>query len=371
VRLLDRYLLRELLVPLAYCLCGFMMLWVSMDLFDKLGDFQKQRLRGLDVAEYYALKLPEMAVEVVPITLLLALLYALTNHARHQELTAMRAAGVSLWRLALPYFAVGLLFSLGVFAINEFWAPASVERAERIYDRRAKDQPAAARDWETRVGLHNEREGRTWIIEAYHARDARMRGPHLNWNLADGSRREITAERAWHDGASWIFTNAQELIYPAGPGALPLRSETNLLVLPGLSETPDVIKSEIKFSRIKSLREANRTQLSIQEIRNFQRLHRDRADRDAVLDTKLHTRLAQPWTSFFVVLIALPFGAASGRRNVYVGVASSILICFAYYALQLFMQSLGSGGRIPAWLAAWGPNIVCGLVGLGLTARAR
>ena len=45
---------------------------------------------------------------MLPIALLLALLYALTNHARHNEITAMRAAGVSLWRLCVPYFVIGL-----------------------------------------------------------------------------------------------------------------------------------------------------------------------------------------------------------------------------------------------------------------------
>ena len=104
MRLLDRYLLRELLVPLGYCLCGFLLFWISSDLFVKLGEFQKKGMVARDIAEYYLVMLPEFLVLVLPIALLLALLYALTNHARHQEITAIRAAGVSLWRLvaALP-----------------------------------------------------------------------------------------------------------------------------------------------------------------------------------------------------------------------------------------------------------------------------
>ena len=107
MRLLDRYLLRELLIPLGYCLCGFLLFWISSDLFVKLGEFQKKGLVARDIAEYYLVVLPEFLVLVLPIALLLALLYALTNHARHQEITAIRAAGVSLWRLSLPYLGVG------------------------------------------------------------------------------------------------------------------------------------------------------------------------------------------------------------------------------------------------------------------------
>src|SRR5262245_32939746 len=89
MRLLDRFLLRELLIPLGYCLGGFFIFWISFDLLSELNHFQKQRLHVVDVAEYYLVKTPELMMVVIPIALLLALLYALTNHARHNELTAM------------------------------------------------------------------------------------------------------------------------------------------------------------------------------------------------------------------------------------------------------------------------------------------
>ena len=135
MRLLDRYLLRELLIPLGYCLGGFMIFWVSADLFANLRDFQGKKLAVGDIAELYLITAPETLVVILPIALLLALLYALTNHARHHEITAIRAAGVSMWRLCLPYLAVGFVATLGLFAINEFWVPASQEAAEQILAR--------------------------------------------------------------------------------------------------------------------------------------------------------------------------------------------------------------------------------------------
>lgn len=113
MRLLDRYLLRELLIPFSYCLVGFLIFWISSDVFAQMSEFQKERLKLPEVLEYYAVKMPEMMVTVLPIAFLLALLYALTNHARHHELTAIRAAGVSLARIALPYWdwAFCLVFS--------------------------------------------------------------------------------------------------------------------------------------------------------------------------------------------------------------------------------------------------------------------
>src|SRR5205814_4379942 len=127
----------------AYCLCGFLIFWLFSDLFSTLAEFQKKKLLPLDIAEYYLVSTPEFLVVVVPIALLLALLYALSIHARHKEITAIRAAGVSLWRLCLPYLAVGFLASLTLFALNELWVPESVAAAEQILTRRIPRPPGA------------------------------------------------------------------------------------------------------------------------------------------------------------------------------------------------------------------------------------
>jgi lipopolysaccharide export LptBFGC system permease protein LptF len=71
------------------------------------------------------------------------------------------------------------------------------------------------------------------------------------------------------------------------------------------------------------------------------------------------------------VLIATPFAAASGRRNAFVGVASSLVICFVFFVLQQFGIALGTGGYLPCWLAAWFPNLSFGLAGLWMMARIR
>src|SRR6266404_1377126 len=129
MRLLDRYLLREMLLPLGFCLCGFLLLWIFSDIFTELEEFQRSKLHAGDVAEYYLVITPEFLVTVLPIALLLALLYTLTNHSRHNEITAMRAAGLSLWRLCIPYMAVGLVAGAVLFVLNEFCVPDAAESA--------------------------------------------------------------------------------------------------------------------------------------------------------------------------------------------------------------------------------------------------
>ena len=373
MRLLDRYLLRELLIPLSYCLIGFLIFLISGDLFAHLSAFQKARLKPLDIAEYYLLRTPEMLVLVVPIAFLLALLYALTSHARHHELTAMRAAGVSLLRLSMPYLALGFLLSVGVFAINELWAPQNLDAAEEILpsaQERKKDP--AQKDWESKVGFYHSQDGekdrRWWFVESYNLVTGDMIRPHVTWLPPGGPRLEIVAESAAYVDRVWTFTNVNVLEYS---GALPTQDKKEFLPMPVFVETPEQFKSQLKINKLNNLRSVRKAQLSIQEILEYKRLHPGDTHKRAMLDTKFHGRLADPWRCLVVVLIALPFGAATGRRNVAVGVASSILICFTYFVLLQLTLALGTGGYVLPWIAAWSPNAFFAILGLVLTWRAR
>jgi lipopolysaccharide export system permease protein len=374
MRLLDRYLLRELLVPLAYCLIGFQMAWVTFDLLNELEEFQKLRLRGLEVAAYYLVRTPEFLVDVVtPVALLLALLYALTNHARHQELTAIRAAGVSLWRICLPYLAVGFVASGTLFALNELWVPDSAEWAEEILHRRQlTGTNFAGRAWHKNLNFRNDRANRRWDLGAYNVETGEMLRPHVEWKLPDGTNREIFAERATRANGLWCFHQVQEFTTAPVPGAIPLPSQTNELCLAELWETPELIKSEIKINHLSLRAAVKKPQLSLREIEQYRRLHPNlTGTRRALLDTQFHARLAAPWKCLVVALIAIPFAAPSGRRSVFVGVASSIFIGCGFLLLQQLGLALGASQHLPAWLAAWGPNLVFGAAGVWLTTRVR
>jgi lipopolysaccharide export system permease protein len=378
MRLLDRYLLRELLTPLGYCLGGFLVFWVSFNLISDLDDLQREKLKAIEVAHYYLLRTPRLLEEIVlPAALLLALLYTLTNHARHNELTAMRAAGLSLLRLCVPYFGVGLFFSASLYLLNEHWVPNSTDLAEQIRKRRAADQAGgASRQWHHELTFRNDRDGRLWRILAYNVETGEMREPYVQWTRPDGSRQELIAERGLRTNGVWTFYNVRQSMPASSPDAVVLWQRTNELAVAEFLETPEQIKSEIKISRLISqvnrIKAARRVQLSIAEILDYKRLNPELRPRDrALLDTQLHARLAAPWTCLVVVFIAIPFGAQSGRRNVFVGVASSILIFFGYFVLQQIGMAVGTGQYVPPLLAAWLPNAAFGGAGFWFTLRVR
>ena len=375
MRLLDRYLFRELLTPLAFCLGGLLILGNCFSLFGELDDFQREKLRLLDVIEYTVAITPEFLVMVLPITLLLAMLYALTNHTRYNEITAMRAAGISLWRICAPYFAAGFVLSVIYFGLNEFVVPRSIDWSEHIKTRYVQGpNDANTKTIFPNFGFTNARGHRAWFMSEYHLRTHEMLKPIVSWPLLDGSTQILYADRASRTNGVWTFYNAAEYSRADAKAPLVPLFETNVtaLAMPDFDETPRQIQSEIKISSYQSIRNARRSDIPLADILAYLQLHPDKPHKDLNwLFTKFQGRLALPWTCLVVVLVAIPFGVAPGRRNLFAGVADSIFICFAYFVIQTASISFGSGGHLTPWLAAWLPNMVFGAMGLALMVRVR
>jgi lipopolysaccharide export system permease protein len=373
MRLHDRYLFRELLTPLAYCLGGFLVFWIAYFFFSELDVMQEHQLRLLDSVEYAAAMTPGFLVLVLPIALLLALLYALTQHARHHELTALRAAGVSLWRLCAPYFVVGLAASGIYFWMNEIIVPRCANWTEEILSRHVQlENNPKAKTRFTKIGFRTAHANRIWQIGEYDTVTRIMLNPNVTWTMPDGSWRELQAERAGRTNGVWIFSNAKMFVQTSPHGSLLPEFTTNLIAMPEFDETPREIFSDIKMSDSQTLHGSRSADIPLKDLREYLKLHPDLPRDDAnALRTKLYERLSLPWTCLVVVFIAIPFGAQSGRRNLFFGVAGSIFICFAYFVLQQVSLAFGMNGHLPAWLAAWLPNIFFATFGTILILRTR
>ncbi|HYE33484.1 MAG TPA: LptF/LptG family permease [Methylomirabilota bacterium] len=367
MRRLDRYLLRELCIPLGYCLGGFLVFWLSFDLFDQLGKLQEQRRTLGEIAQIYLYKLPELIAFIIPIALLLAMLYGLSNHARHNEIVAMRNAGLSIWRITLPYVAVGLVFSGVVFWLNEWAAPIAAERNEAITASAGSSTNAG---WRKQVHFQYAQEGRYWTIQAFNLGTGEMQGPQVDWKSADGARHRLFAQRALYRNGHWVFEHVQKLEYPPGEEFNVAASRTNLFISP-FAESPQAIETQLKFADLSAVKAAKRAHFSLGELKHLRSARNLKPHERTILDTQFHARLAGPWTCLVVALVAMPIASTSNRRNAMVGVASSIGICFLYFILMRFGLALSTSGVLPPWVGPWAPNLIFGLGGLSLTAAAR
>lgn len=372
MRLHDRYLFRELLSPLGYCLGGFLVFWITYFFFSELDKMQERQLDALECAELAVAMMPGFLVMVLPITLLLSLLYALSQHARHHELTALRAAGISLWRLSLPYFGIGLAAAVCYFFLNEFAAPRGAAKREELLSRRVDGVPdAKGKLIFSKVGFRVH-PGRIWQVGEYNAATRVMLNPIVTWSQTNGAWRALQAERGVRTNGLWAFYNARLFVQSSSGVGLSPDFVTNFIAMPEFDETPRQILSDIKLSDSQSLRGSRTADITLKDLRDYLRLHPELSRSDSsALHTKLMGRLAAPWTCVVVVLIAIPFGAPSGRRNLFFGVAGSIFICFSYFVIQQVCLALGMSGHLAPWLAAWLPNFVFGAGGAFLISRTR
>lgn len=365
MRLLDRYLLRELITPLAFCFVGIQSFIIFVTIFGDASKIEDAKLHFGESIAYAAAASTTYLPMVIPVSLLLALLMALTHHARHNELTAMRAAGISLWRICAPYYLVGLAASGILFALNESVVPRSLDWAERTltHNNQPNEEQKEVRDF----SFFNASANRTWVIRGYYRPGApEMLHLEVDGDLPDGTPYLLDAARAVHTNGVWTFYDAREYTNSV------LKLQASVLPMPEFNETPQEFRNDYKIDNYLNKLNPNAPNIPLKDIVTYLQWHPHLPSADqSVLLTELHQRIATPLTCLVVALIAIPFGAAPGRRNLFFGVAGSIFICFTYFVLQRVSLAFGSSGDLPAWLAAWLPNLFFAALGLILTMRIR
>ncbi len=354
MKLIDRYLFTGLMVPLFYCLSAFIMIFIIFDLFSHLSDFIEAGTPFLQIFRYYLYLIPSFIIYVVPISLLLAVLYSLSQLTRNNEITAIRACGVSLYRLMVPYIIVGFFASGAVWVMNESFAPRSAYWTEQFIrgeQHRDDDSAFIARN----LAYRNPRENRNWFIGEFDTRTYDMRHIEVTELREDGTDKiKYTAPKGqWLDGR-WWFTGVQ--IQKFDPQGNPLLPETSPhRTMTEFSETPREFVNVTKDPEF----------LSSRELLEFLDVHQDMSpDAVARIRVDLHYRLAMPWTCLIVTLLGLPIGSHTGRRGALLGVALALTLFFSYYVFINFGLALGKNQTLPPWLAAWFPNIL--FLGIGL-----
>lgn len=360
MRLIDRYLLREYVIALTYCLLTFGMLFVIADLSVHAAKFLDAKTPPLLVLRYYACFLAIRAEYVVPASLMLATLYTLWQLTRHNELTAMRAVGIGLHRIVMPFLFIGLLFSGMNIAVKELMAPRAAFWLAGFFsnpDAEFPDQRVMT------LKYMNADHYREWTIDAFDfANPTVFRGVHITQERTDGTiARKITAEKAeWANGC-WWFYNAHALEY--GKTDNPIGKPKPLgpkISMPDLTELPADFANEIKPWEF----------LSSIEMKRYLDSH-SKLSEETVAQRKfhLHSRLAMPWACLIVTLFAIPAGAATGRQSAIAGIFLALGFFFSFYALDRIGMFISIKQLVSPVAGAWLSNMVFLAAGLVMLAR--
>ena len=304
---------------------------------------------------YYATQIPQVLIILLPVSLLLSLLFALGRMSRANEIVSMLTAGISLPRVLMPLIGIGVLTVAASMALNYSLAPHA-ELARKTFLSEAQSRPA--RNIQGQV-FRNRTDLRTWFIQNFRQRDNIFNNVQvLQQDAKDNIVMSYVAARAYYrpDTKIWDLENVRLTYYDAA-GNITKEEFLPSLKIEHWSETPFRLGSANVQAEF----------LSLPELREYLHFNSDFPPTLlAPFRTHLQYRLALPWTCLVVVCIAAPLGIGYSRRGVLSSVAAAVILVFSMNFLVHFFLALGEGDRVPAWIAAWTPNILFTAIGLYL-----
>jgi lipopolysaccharide export system permease protein len=357
VRILDRYVTRNFLVPFIYCFLGFLAIWLVFDLSDNGPDFIEAKVPLRKVIWFYSTQFPQIAIISLPVGLLLALLYSLSRMSRSNEIISMLVAGRSILRILRPLIFAGIVAALVALALNYSLAPHAEGAKKAILDRMVHgSEKKGIFDGQL---FRDRSTGRTWYVQHMRLNPSDMQGLLIvQQDQESNIVRKYYARRAAYNPENkvWTLERGKTSALDAD-GNLASDQYWRELQLADWTETPWRIAS--------SNLEAQ--DLSVPELRDYVRYNSDFPEAQlAPYRTHLHYRWALPWSCLVVVFIGAPLGIVYSRRGVLAGVASSVFIFFGMIFLTNLFLALGKGARVSPGIAAWSPNALFGAIGLFL-----
>ncbi|HLW81686.1 MAG TPA: LPS export ABC transporter permease LptF [Candidatus Acidoferrales bacterium] len=350
----DLYVLRTFVYWLAIMLAGFMILFDAFTLFDLLGDIAKNHIALSVVVSYFLHLAPMMVYQLAPLAALVATLVTLGLLAKNNEITALKASGVSLFRLSLPLILAGALLTSGMFLLDDTFLPYANQRQDALHDQ-IKGRPAQTYFQPAHQWIFGEND-KIYNYELFDPYDNLFGG--LNVFELDPStfqmRRRIYATRSyWEPNLnSWVLERGWVRDFSGAT----VTSYKPFVVdsFPEFSERPTYFKREV----------FQYNQMNWRQLRNYIRGLQKAGFQTSRLSIEWHKKFAFPLMSTIIILMSIPFALLVGTRGAVGGVALAIGIAIGYWAIAALFEAMGAVGQLPAFLAAWAPDAIFAFVGL-------
>lgn len=354
---LDRYIIKEALGPLMFGVGAFTSLFVSGDLLHLANLVVEIGAPILPALKVFVLKLPQVIVWTLPMSVLLATLMSLSKLSASSELVAMRASGVSLGRIALPLWVMSLIVSGLSFVIGETVVPTANERSRvvMVEEVRGSQLPTITRH----VVIKGERSrALDWFLYAnsYDSRTRTFAQATLVYMQENQPVQTAYARRiVWHEN-TWMMEDGVAYHFSPDGSVVVATYPAHLRPVDLGGHGPDEV------ARLQKDPE----EMSLAELRRHIDILRSQGADVRALEVKKHLKYSIPMASFFFAVIAVPLGIQSHRSASSIGFGLSIIIIFVYYVVMTLGSALGQGGILPPVLAAWIQNVLVGGYGAWL-----
>ena len=350
-KLVDRYILKELLDPFLFGLLAFSLIMsASMIMFELVRAVVIQGMPLLIALKIFIFRLPGVVVYIFPMASLLAALLAFARLSKDSEITAFQANGISLQRLIYPVILFGFMISVVNLLFYEVVVPESNRAAKSMLVESALEKAPRI---EENVFVPEFSGGS--LKRVFYARKLENQVMYgvIVQEFSEGVLSQIVnAKQAFwqRDSQSWLFKD----------GIIYLLSEEG--------EYKHLIRFEeqqvaIKYSPSDLFRDERKPEeMNIAELRNYIALHEKMGEKTTDLKIQLNMKIAIPFASLVFVMLGAPLGLSPRRASSSIGLGLSIIVIFVYYVLMFVSMALGELELISPALSAWFPNLVTAMI---------
>jgi LPS export ABC transporter permease LptG len=346
-RLMDIYLLRRFLSYFLLLMATFIFLFETFTFFELLDDIARHKIPFLVVVNYFRYLAPYLSYQLAPLAALVAVLVTLGVMSKNNEITACKASGISLYRLAVPLLLAGLTLATMMVILDDTYLPYANQQQDALRNQ-IKGKPAQTYTRPQRWIF-----GENSKIYNYDLFDPTQNlfGGLTVLELDPASfhvKRRIFANRArWSEQQSvWILENGW--IRDFADGTVANYQPFGATALAELKEPPAYFNRQVLQA----------FQMNWDELRLYiEGLQRAGFDVSA-LRVQWHKKLAFPLIAPVSMLLAIPFALLVGMRGAIGGVAVGIGIAIAYWAASALLEAMGGVGQLPPLLAGWSPDLI-------------
>ena len=341
------------------------MLYVIFTFFELMGDIIRNQTPFVIVGEYLFNLIPYIVSAVTPLCSLLAVLITFVALNRASELTAMKATGISLYRVVVPVLFLAAILASALFAFDEYYLPGANRRQQQLRAQ-IKDKPAqtfilAGRKWISGQTDTADAPARIFYYQAFDPKGyvfADLSVFEFDPQTFTLQRRVFAKSVRWDPNVNrWIFDNGWQRTFSgetiASYQTFPVATFPEIKEQPGYFIKEDTPSDEMSYG----------------ELNNYIADLRQSGFDTIKLSVQLENKLAVPAITLVMAILAVPFAVSMGKRGGLVGIAAAIGVAIAYWVIALIFSSLGNIATLPPILAAWSPDLLFGIAGTYLLLR--
>jgi len=363
-QIVDTYVLTSFVFYFVVMLSSFVMLTEIYNFFELLSDIIRNNIAMSKVFTYLFFLAPMLIYKMLPISVLVAVLVTFGVMTKHNEVTAFKACGVSLYRLAVPVLTVSGIFSVSLFAFDHFYLPETNRKQDALHNEIKGKAP--------QTYLHPDRPwifGRGPRIWYYQYAQLNMMGEvHvylLNPKTFD-LQKEIYGERAeWQPSLhTWIFQSGwvRQVRSPdAADDSQVAFDRFQVRTFPELDESPEYFMKKMEQGM----------QMNFQQLEAYIGDLQQSGFDTVRLRVQLYNKFSIPLFALIMAMISVPFAFLVGNRGAMAGIGVSIGIAMSYWGIGKLFEQVGNANQLPPSVAAWAPDALFALAGVYLLLRMR